>query len=158
VNCPPARAKPKIIRRNAIPRRDFAFIRLSPGSSCLRSREAPLQRRSLYRLLPYFGRRCVGTSQGLIESLAYQIALQGVKHNISRTLNAVVVGDCRFALAEQVRIGCGAWVASPLQRDGEREGFFSTPSWRVKNPHLSPLPLPKGRGEKGWQVNFIYQS
>jgi hypothetical protein len=39
VNCPPVRAKPKIIRRNAIRRRDFSFIWLSPGSSCLRSRE-----------------------------------------------------------------------------------------------------------------------
>ena len=46
VNCPPARAKPKIIRRNAIPKRGFSFIWLSPGSSCLRSREAPVQRRS----------------------------------------------------------------------------------------------------------------
>jgi hypothetical protein len=69
------------------------------------------------------------------------------------------VGDGRFALAEQVRIGCGAWITSPLQGEGESEGFFSTPSaWRVKTLHLSPLPLPKGRGEKGWQVNFVYQS
>src|SRR4029077_2587487 len=45
VNCPPAHAKPKIIRRNAIPRRDFSFIWLNPGSSCLRSSEAPVQRR-----------------------------------------------------------------------------------------------------------------
>jgi len=52
----------------------------------------------------------------------------------------------------------GAWVTSPLKGEG-RVGVSSVHlAWRVKTPHLSPLPSPKGRGEKGWQVNFIYQS
>jgi len=36
-------------------------------------------------------------------------------------------------------------VASPYQGEGEGEGLVQAP----KTPHLSPLPLPKGRGEKG---------
>ena len=72
----------------------------------------------------------------MIEDLAYQIALQGVKHNISRTLNAVVVGDCRFGRwlsRSRIRLRRVGRLAL-AERVGEREGFFSTPSMEGQNP------------------------
>ena len=91
VNCPPARAKPKIIRRNAIPRRDFSFIWLSPGSSCLRSREAPVQRRSSYRLLLQPGRRCVGTSQDVVDTLGIKSRFNVSSTNFSKFEHGVLI-------------------------------------------------------------------
>jgi hypothetical protein len=39
------------------------------------------------------------------------------------------------------------WVASPLQGEGEGEGFSgATGAWGTKTPHLGPLPFRKGRG------------
>ena len=45
-------------------------------------------------------------------------------------------------------------VASPSQGEGEGEGLFQT----LKTPHLSPLPLFKGRGEKGSRVSFSFST
>jgi hypothetical protein len=45
-------------------------------------------------------------------------------------------------------------VASPFQREGEGEGFLQAP----KTPHLSPLPLPNGRGEKGRRLSFSFSA
>jgi hypothetical protein len=40
-----------------------------------------------------------------------------------------------------------SWVASPLKGEGEGEGFLRAMDGSLKTPHLSPLPLRKGRGE-----------
>ena len=88
VNCPPVRAKPKIIRRNAIPRRDFSFIWLSPGSSCLRSREAPVPASIILQTTTSVWPKMRWNVAGRDQDLAYQIALQPVKRKISRNLNA----------------------------------------------------------------------
>ena len=105
----------------------------------------------------------------MIEDLAYQIALQGVKHNyfsnFERGVCWPIVGSGRW-VASLFSLPQGETDAPALVRANEwvwERGRVrvssSTPSaWRVKTPHLSPLSLPKGRGEKGWQVNFIYQS
>ena len=49
------------------------------------------------------------------------------------------------------------WVTSPLQGEEEGEGFFSTPGMEGQNP-ITLVLSPCLKGEKGWQVNFIYQS
>jgi len=61
-----------------------------------------------------------------------------------------VLVNCQFA---SLRCGIrrGAWVASPLQGEGKGEGLprRQLNQWMCsKTPHLSPLPLPKGRGKK----------
>jgi len=46
-----------------------------------------------------------------------------------------------------------------LEGEGEGEGFLQD-NLRMqapKTPHLTPLHLTKGRGEKGWRVSFISQ-
>lgn len=48
------------------PQKRFLIHLVGPGSSCLRSREAPTQRRSSYTLRLSFSRRCVGTSRDVI--------------------------------------------------------------------------------------------
>ena len=42
--------------------------------------------------------------------------------------------------------------ASPFQGEGEGEGLVQT----SKTPHLNPLSLPEGRGERGRRVNSSF--
>jgi hypothetical protein len=67
---------------------------------------------------------------------------------------SVPLSDCQFA-------GFSRWngfhangVASPYQRQGEGEGPVQAP----KTPHLNPLPLRKGRGEKGRRLSFSFST
>src|SRR6266545_3887723 len=49
------------------------------------------------------------------------------------------------------RVECAGWKWSPLPCKGEARGEGFVPGQRVrsfKTPHLSPLPVSKGRGEK----------
>jgi len=58
--------------------------------------------------------------------------------------------SCQFA-SLGCGIRCGAWVASPLQGEGDGEGLSTgqlNQRMYLKTPYLSPLPLPKGKGEK----------
>jgi hypothetical protein len=67
---------------------------------------------------------------------------------------SVPLRDSQFA-------GFGGWnkfhgnrVASPYQGEGEGEGLVQAP----KTPHLSPLPLAKGRGEKGRRLRLNFST
>ena len=64
----------------------------------------------------------------------------------------VALGDCLFAWSSRwnrLRANC---VASPFQGEGEGEDLLQTPN----TPHLSPLPLPKERGEKGRRLSLSF--
>ncbi len=53
--------------------------------------------------------------------------------------------DGRASASEGTGVGKG---------EGESEGHPQAP----KTPHLSPLPLPKGRGEKGQRVSLSFSN
>ena len=62
----------------------------------------------------------------------------------------VLLANCRFRVTG-IGLGCSAQVASPLQGEGEGEGLPTRQLNEMdvlETPHLSPLPLPQGRGEK----------
>jgi hypothetical protein len=60
---------------------------------------------------------------------------------------SVVFGNCEFAVAPG-RADCSVWVASPLQGEGEGEGFCKarTGGWKLKNP--SPQSSLLAQGER----------
>jgi hypothetical protein len=60
------------------------------------------------------------------------------------------LGDCQFAWSSRWNRLRANRVASSFQ--GEGEGLPQSP----ETPHLNPLPLPKGRGEKGRRFNFNF--
>jgi hypothetical protein len=62
----------------------------------------------------------------------------------------VALGDCQFAGRSRWNRLRANRMASPFQ--GEGEGLPRPP----ETPHLNPLPLPKGRGEKGRRFSFNF--
>src|SRR6476659_4386979 len=90
VNCPPARAKPKIIRRNAIPRRDFIHLaesRLQLLCDHAKRRSSVDHPTDYHFILDEdaLERRRTWSN------LRYQIALQSVKHNPSKFEHGVLI-------------------------------------------------------------------
>jgi hypothetical protein len=63
------------------------------------------------------------------------------------------------SIGAEINMPCGIWVASPLQGEGEGEGFFRISAAEASKPLTSVLsPLPKGRGQKSRRVSFISQT
>ena len=69
-----------------------------------------------------------------------------------RAFMRVALADCQFAWCSRwngLRAN-GSRLALPGR--GEGEGLFQSP----ETPHLRPLPLPKGRGEKGQRLSLNF--
>jgi hypothetical protein len=69
-----------------------------------------------------------------------------------RPFMKAVLGDCQFAWLSRLNRLRAHRVASPFQGEGESEGHLAA----SKTPRLSPLPLSKGRGEKGQRLSLSF--
>jgi hypothetical protein len=68
---------------------------------------------------------------------------------------SVALSDSQFAWFSRWNQFHANGVASPCQGEGEGEGLLVQ---APKTPHVSPLPLRKGRGEKGRRLSFSFST
>src|SRR6266516_1651617 len=104
---------------------------------------------------------------------ASRVALQSKANRSTRSLSNVAMRmQSRIFFADRCGSACrlglrfrpgtehsaSCMVACPFAGRGEGEGLFNKPCVACPTPHLNPLPLCKGRGEKGCGINTNFPS